>query len=186
MKIAVELADITAADTPALIVNLFKGVKAPGGATGAVDRALDGAISGLIEDGEITGKKGEMTLLHTMGKIAPARVVVAGLGTQDDFDAEVVRRVSSEAVRFLRRRGISSAVTVAHGAGIGGLAPDDAGQAIAEGSLLGLYRFDRYHTNGNGTDGDFEELTIAELDDARAESIRQGVARGRGPWPRQP
>ena len=179
MKIAVELADITAADTPALIVNLFKGVKAPGGATGAVDRALDGVISGLIEDGEITGKRGEMTLLHTMGRIAPSRVVVAGLGSADDFDAEVVRRVSSEAVRFLRRRGISSAVTVAHGAGIGGLAPDDAGQAIAEGSLLGLYRFDRYHTNGDDGDGDFEELTIAELDEARAESIRQGVARGR-------
>ena len=178
MKIAVELTDITTVDTPALIVNLFKGVKVPGGATGAVDRALDGVITGLIEDGEITGKKGEMTLLHTMGKIAPARVVVAGLGAQDDFDAEVVRRVSSEAVRFLRRRGIASAVTIAHGAGIGGLEPEDSGQAIAEGSLLGLYRFDRYHTNGDDADGEFEELVVAELDSSRAESIRLGVARG--------
>ena len=179
MKIAVELADITTVETPALIVNLFKGVKAPGGATGAVDRALDGLISGLIEEGEITGKKGEMTLLHTMGRIAPSRVVVAGLGTQEDFDAEVVRRVSSEAVRFLRRRGIQSAVTIAHGAGIGGLSPEDSGQGIAEGSLLGLYRFDRYHSNGDDADGDFDELTIAELDKARAGSIRVGVDRGR-------
>ncbi len=178
MKIAVELTDITAVNTPALIVNLFKGVKIPGGATGAVDRALDGVITGLIEDGEITGKKGEMTLLHSMGKIAPARVVVAGLGSQEDFDAEVVRRVSSEALRFLRRRGIASAVTIAHGAGIGGLEPEDSGQAIAEGSLLGLYRFDRYHTNGDDADGEFEELVVAELDAARAESIRLGVARG--------
>ena len=178
MKITVALTDITTVDTPALIVNLFKGVKTPGGATGAVDKALDGGISSLIDDGEITGKKGEMTLLHTMGKIAPARVVVAGLGSQDDFDAEVVRRVSSEALRFLRRRGITDAVTIAHGAGIGGLAPDDAGQAIAEGSLLGLYRFDRYHTNGDDGDGDFEELTIAELDESRARAIRQGVAKG--------
>ena len=51
MKIAVEAADVTAAATPALIVNLFKGVKEPSGATGAVDRALDGAISRLIRDG---------------------------------------------------------------------------------------------------------------------------------------
>ena len=178
MKITVALTDITTVETPALIVNLFKDVKTPGGATGAVDRALDGGISSLIDDGEITGKKGEMTLLHTMGKIAPARVVVAGLGSQDDFDAEVVRRVSSEALRFLRRRGITGAVTIAHGAGIGGLAPDNAGQAIAEGSLLGLYRFDRYHTNGDDSDGDFEELTIAELDESRARAIRQGVAKG--------
>ena len=178
MKINVELTDITTADTPALIVNLFKGVDVPGGATGAVDRALDGMITRLIEDGEITGKKGEMTLLHTMGKIAPARVVVAGLGSQEDFDTEVVRRVSSEAVRFLRRRGIASAVTIAHGAGIGGLESEESGQAIAEGSLLGLYRFDRYHTNGDGADGEFEDLVIAELDSVRADSIRQGVERG--------
>ena len=178
MKITVVLTDITTVDTPALIVNLFKGVKTPGGATGAVDRALDGGISNLIDDGEITGKKGEMTLLHTMGKIAPARVVVAGLGSQDDFDAEVVRRVSSEALRFLRRRGITEAVTIAHGAGVGGLAPDDAGQAIAEGSLLGLYRFDRYHTSGDDGDVDFKELTIAELDERRAKAIRKGVAKG--------
>ena len=80
MRINVEKTDITSVDTPALVVNLFKGVRAPGGATGAVDRALDGAISNLINDGEITGKKGELTLLHTMGNIKPARVVVTGLG----------------------------------------------------------------------------------------------------------
>ena len=179
MKIKVETADITAVETPALIVNLFKGVKSPGGATGAVDRALGGAISRLIEDGEITGKSGEVTLLHTMGKIGPARVLVAGLGPQDDFSNEAARRVSSEALRYLRRRGISSAVTIAHGAGIGGLVPEEAGQAIAEGALLGLYRFDRYHTNGDGGDGDFTELTIAELDANRARDIAAGVERGR-------
>ena len=178
MKITVEMTDIVAKGTPALIVNLFKGVKVPGGATGAVDRALDGMITGLIEDGEITGKKGEMTLLHTGGKIAPSRVLVAGLGSQEDFDSEVVRSVSSEAVRFLRRRGISSAVTIAHGAGTGGLSPVESGQALAEGSILGLYRFDRYHTNGDDAESEFEELTVAELDAARADNIRQGVSRG--------
>ena len=178
MKINVQTTDITKVETPALIVNLFKGVKVPGGATGAVDRALEGAISDLIEDGEVTGKSGEVTLLHTMGKIGPARVLVAGLGTQDDFNPEVVRRVSSEALRYLRRRGICSAVTIAHGAGIGGLTPESAGQAIAEGTLMGLYRFDRYHTNGDDGDDEFSELTIAELDGERAKAISEGVERG--------
>ncbi len=178
MKITVDIADITRVETPALIVNLFKGVTKPGGATGAVDRAMDGAISNLIEDGEITGKQGEMTLLHTMGKIGPSRVVVAGLGAQGDFNTEVVRRVSAEAVRFLRRRGIEEAVTIAHGAGIGGLSPGDAGRAIAEGSVLGLYRFGRYHTNGNNEDSEFDELTIVEMDADRAAGVRAGVAEG--------
>ena len=179
MKINIETIDITTVAKPALIVNLFSGVEKPGGATGAVDQALDGAISHLIEDGEIKGKQGELTLLHTMGKIGPARVLVAGLGKQEDFDADVARRVSSEALRFLSRRGICEAVTVAHGAGAGGLSPQDAGRAVAEGSLLGLYRFDRYHTNGETADSEFTELTIAERDEERAQAIREGVAQGR-------
>ncbi len=179
MKINVETIDITTVATPALVVNLFSGVNKPAGATGAVDQALDGAICRLIEDGEIRGKQGEMTLLHTMGKIGPARVLVAGLGNREDFDADAVRRVSSEAVRFLQRRGIEEAVTIAHGVGSGGLSPEDTGRAIAEGALLGLYRFDRYHTNGGDADDGFAELTIAERDEERATALREGVVQGR-------
>ncbi|HIN04989.1 MAG TPA: leucyl aminopeptidase, partial [Dehalococcoidia bacterium] len=79
MRITVTIGDVTTTETPALVVNLFSGVTEPGGATGAVDRALDGVISQLIKEGEIKGKVGDITLIHTMGKIAPARVVVAGL-----------------------------------------------------------------------------------------------------------
>ena len=141
LEINVESADITGIDTPALVVNLFRGVKKPGGATGAVDKALGGAITQLIRDGEIKGSAGETTLIHTLGKIKPRRVLVAGLGPRDKFDVQVVRRVSAEVVRFLRRRGISSAATIAHGSGIGGLDPQSSGQAIAEGAHLGLHRF---------------------------------------------
>ena len=38
--------------TPALVVNLFDGVRVPGGATGAVDQALGGLITRLIKSGE--------------------------------------------------------------------------------------------------------------------------------------
>ena len=187
MKISVETQDVTAVATPALVVNLFSGVTAPGGATGAVDAALDGVISRLIAEGEIKGKLGDVTLLHTMGRIAPERVAVVGLGKRADFDLDAARRVSGEVLRFLRGRGIGRAATVTHGAGIGGLSPRAAGRAVAEGSLLGLYRFDRYHSkNGGDGDGDggnggeFAELTIVERDESRAQAIRDGAAEGRG------
>ncbi len=184
MKINVETQDVAAVATPALVVNLFSGVTAPGGATGAVDAALDGVISRLIAEGEIKGKLGDVTLLHTMGRIAPERVAVVGLGQRADFDLDAARRVSGEVLRFLRGRGIGRAATVTHGAGIGGLSPKAAGRAVAEGSLLGLYRFDRYHSNGNGdgdggNGGEFAELTIVERDESRAQAIRDGAAEGR-------
>ena len=178
LKIDVQSADIIGIDTPALVVNLFRGVKKPGGATGAVDKALGGVITQLIEDGEIKGSTGETTLIHTLGKIKPSRVLVAGLGTQDKFDVQVVRRVSAEVVRFLRRKGISSAATIAHGAGIGGLDPQLSGQAIAEGAHLGLYKFGTYLTKNSDSTNEFAHLTVVESDKTRAKAIDAGIQLG--------
>ena len=80
MEIRAQSGDIVAYASKSIVVNLFQGVKGPGGATGAVDRALDGAISRLIEDGELQGKYGELTLLHTLGRLPSPRVLVVGLG----------------------------------------------------------------------------------------------------------
>ncbi len=179
MKITVAVDEVTQVDTPALVVNLFKGVTEPGGATGAVDKALDGAISRLIKEGEIKGNQGSISLLHTMGKIAPQRVVVVGLGPADKLDAQVVRQVSGDAARYLRQRGIASAASIAHGAGLGGMDPAASGQAIAEGALLGLYRFDSYlSSNDDRPQSSLEELVIVDRDADRADGIRSGVAAG--------
>ena len=178
MRVTVAHGDVIQMATPALIVNLFEGVKSPGGATGAVDSAMGGVISQLIQEGEVKGKKGEMTLIHTFGRITPARVVVAGLGKQDSFDPEIVRRVTAEACRFLRSRGIKTAATIAHGAGIGGMSPQDSGQAIAEGALLGLYRFGTYLTGEESEKPQIGELTIIERDQARLAYLKEGVRLG--------
>ena len=178
LTIDVKSADITEIDTPALVVNLFRGVKKPGGATGAVDQVLGDLITDLIKDGEIKGGAGETTLIHTLGKIKPSRVLVVGLGPQDKFDSQVVRRVSAEMVRFLRRKGISKATTIAHGAGIGGLDTQASGQAIAEGAHLGLYKFGIYLTKEDNSTNEFEKLTVVEQDKDRATAIAAGVKLG--------
>ncbi len=185
--INVAAGDATNYETPALVVNLFQGVTQPGGGTGAVDRALGGAISQLIADSEIRGKLGELTLIHTMERIPARRVVVAGLGKSLDFDTGVVRRVSGDVARFLRRKGVGEYATIAHGAGIGGLNAVESAQAIAEGTLLGLYKFDTYRSNGNGagsdTDADGPEegiksVTIVERDAGTVTDLEAGVSVG--------
>ena len=175
--------DVTNFATPALVVNLFEGVTHPGGATGAVDRALDGAISALIADGEIKGKLGELTLVHTLGRVLAKRVVVAGLGKADAFDTGSVRRVSGDVARFLRRKGVMGFATIAHGAGIGGLDAGESAQAIAEGTLLGLYKFDTYRSDGNGSDNDgngggIEAVTIVERDAGSVSTLAAGASVG--------
>jgi leucyl aminopeptidase len=178
MEIRVQQGDITSIEADAIVVNLFEGVSSPGGGTGAVDRAMDGAISSLIASGDIRGKPGEFTLVHTFGKLPAPRVIVAGLGKSDGFDVEKVRDLSANLARYLRRQRIKRAATIAHGAGIGGLEPEECASAIAEGTLLGLYRFLR-HRKADEDAGEIESLTIVEHDGARVNAMEGAVERGR-------
>ena len=179
MDIKVVQGDVTKVKVPALIVNLFEGVKKPEGATGAVDQALDGAISELIDEGEIKGKKGEITIIHTFGRIGPSRVLVAGLGKSDGFTSETVREVTAAACRRLRKVGVKEAATIAHGAGIGGMNAVESGQAIAEGATLGLYRFRNYVTSGQDGATGLDDLSIVEQDQGKVAPLTEGVEMGR-------
>ena len=144
MNIEVQVQDVLTYKGDALIVNLFDGVKKPGGATGAVDQALGGLISQAIAQGEFRGKSGTTLLLHTQGKVKAERVLVAGLGKQEQFGLESVRSVTGQALRVLRRHGCRRVGTILHGSGAGGLGVKEVAQAVTEGALLGLYTFDRY------------------------------------------
>ncbi len=154
-------------------MNLFEGVTQPGGATGAVDKALDGAITQLIAAGEIKGKSGEMTLVHSLGKIPAKRVIVAGLGKQAQFNVDSIRRVSAEACRFARSKAAKRVATIVHGGGVGGIEPEKAAQAITEGAILGLYRF-RRHISKEPENGDVQELLIVERDEAKRAQLEKG------------
>ena len=141
MDIKVEQGSIEASAADTLIVNLFEGVTAPGGATGALDRALGGAISDLIAGGDLKGKVGEVAVLYPRGAVGARRVLVVGLGKAEAFDLEGVRRASAAAIKRARDLNAQHVATIVHGAGIGGLDAAAAAQATVEGALLATYRF---------------------------------------------
>lgn len=178
MNIKVVIGDITRIKADAIVVNLFEGVERPGGATGAVDKALNGAISKLIEEGEIKGKLSEISILHTLGKL-PARIVaVAGLGKQADFNVDKVRKVVAQACRSLRRLNCQQVATILHGAGAGGISSEAAAQAVVEGSILGVYSF-RKHITKEPDYQDIDQLIIVERDAARKKQVEQGCRKGK-------
>ena len=90
------------------------------------------------------------------------RVILVGLGKPDEFHARPGAAGGATAVRKARELGVRSLATVLHGAGTGDLAPRQAAQALAEGSLLGAYRFDRLKSrNGGDDDGERPEIWSA-------------------------
>jgi len=100
-------ADVGAAETDALVLVESEGEK----------RAdLAGPLASLYESGEISGKPLELTLVHGVAGFKARRVLVVGAGKPDKFDAALVRKIAAAAVRFLKGKGVKSAVFALEGA----------------------------------------------------------------------
>jgi len=176
MEIKLVAGDITQIEADGIAVELFEGVKQLGDSTAAVDKALGGAIEHLISSGEIKGKTGEVSIIHTLGKL-PARVVaVAGLGERQKFNVDKVRIAAGDSCRTLRKLNCHKVATILMGAGVGDIKPEAAAEAIVEGSLLGLYSFTRYKKPEHE---DIEEILIVERETSKFAALEQSIHKGK-------
>ena len=158
---------------PALVIGVPAGEEPLDKTAAAVDAALDGLLTQLRLSGELTGKRGTTTVLHTMGRLPAERLIVAGLGDLSTLDVAALRRASANAARAVRKAGLTSfASTVFGGDRLGSTV---AAQAVVEGALLGLYRFDIYRKSDVGEVRELAVLASA-LD---REAVEEGAFRGR-------
>ncbi len=86
-------------DADAVVVLEWEGHAAP---------ELDRRWPISTQSGEITGKLLEFTLLHGLAGYKARRVLVAGAGKREKFDAASLRKLAGAAVRFLKGKGIAS------------------------------------------------------------------------------
>lgn len=175
MKIKATHASIEKFACDLLVVNEFEGVKSPGGATGAVDRALKGLITKLSQGGEITGKIGTTTLIHTHGKILADRVVVVGLGQREKFGYDQVRKASAAVAAIAKKVKAVRVASIIHGAGIGGLDPVFAAQATVEGYLLKAYKFKTLASAKDEPDYEAKEFIIVDHSSEKIKAIEKAI-----------
>ncbi len=174
MKLSVQQGNIQDSQADTVIVNLFQGVQHPGGATGAIDRALDGAVSEIITNGDISGKLGEVAVLYPRSLLPARRVLLAGLGQADNFDLQGVRKAAAAAIVKAKELGSGSVATIVHGAGIAGLPVAEAAQATIEGSLLALYQY-AAEKQEEEKEHKIESLTIVEYSADKISEIEEGM-----------
>jgi len=176
LEIKVIVGDIAQIEADAIVVNIFEGVEQPGGATAAVDKALNGAISSLVSRGEIKGKFGEISIVHTFGKLPSRMVAIAGLGKRQDFNVDKIRGITGEFCRALRKLNCHKIATILHGAGIGGVELEASAEAITEGALLGLYSFTKYKKPEYE---DVEEMLIVVREKEKVPIMETDIAKGK-------
>jgi leucyl aminopeptidase len=178
MEIAAKAGQIQQEEAELIVVNLFEGVKTPGGATGAVDKALGGLITDLIASGDFTGKLNELAMLYTQGAIPAKRVMVVGLGKEEEFDLDKVRDAAGTVAKRVRQLGVKSYSTIVHGGGKAGLSVETASQAIVEGTILALYRFLEHKSASDEEETEIEQLTFVEFDADKLPQVETGATAG--------
>ncbi len=185
MELHVEAGDIAGWSGDGIIVNLFEGAETPSGLSAQVDRALGGTITEIIKDSAFKAELSTTRVFYTFGKIPPTRVCVVGLGKEKDFTLDRARRAAAYGVKALRKAGAKRVASILHGAGFNGIDLASAAQANAEGIVMGLWRFTKYHTDAADElqEEDFrlemESVTLVTPDAAELPIVREAAERGR-------
>ncbi|MBS2025975.1 MAG: leucyl aminopeptidase, partial [Deltaproteobacteria bacterium] len=111
----------------------------------SLDAALGGLLSSAAAEEEFRGKDGQQLLFHTHGKTGGARVLLLGIGRPRNLDREreALRNAGSRAVKSARMTG-AKALAIAWPLVDEPEQRTLQAQSLAEGAVLGAYRFDRY------------------------------------------
>lgn len=103
----------------AVVVGLFRNVD-PDGAAGAVDRRVEGRLTEIVRSRMFRADAGAVFVLPTSRTpLLADHLVLAGLGTIDRFDPQVVEVVARNVAKTLARANVDEFATVALGAGSG-------------------------------------------------------------------
>lgn len=213
MNIEVQVGDLTQWHGDGIVVGVFNDEPRIAGIAAEVDRALGGVISAALANGEFSGRYTLHYAFYTMDKLPAARVAVVGLGKHAKWKLDRVRRAVADGVKDLRQLGAKKVATTILGpAGAASTHPPDeaagsgsgraeavandaltgkpvdlaqAAQAMAEGIVMGLFRFQKYYTPAADElwEDDFrlqlDSVTILVPEAAQLETVRAAAERGR-------
>lgn len=140
MEIAVRQGVIDNEPADAIAVGVYQDCGLRGAAKG-VDEALNGAVAQLLEEGDLSGKEGEVAVLYTLGAMPAKRVLLAGLGKPEKLNLDGVRKAAGATAARARDLGAKRVAIALLGEEAEDIAPAKRAQAIAEGAILGLYRY---------------------------------------------
>ena len=153
---------------------------------GALVRQLDaktaGSLNRAVTDERFRAKPGQVLSLHVSGRLEARRLILVGAGSLARDPARALRAAAGSAVRAAAAAGASkAAIAWCSGDGAAPL------QAVAEGALLGTYRFDKYLTGERAQPSSLTAVTLhapsvvtnAAPALARARTTARAVARAR-------
>ncbi len=140
----------------------------------AVDQALGGALFAQAKRADFAGKPEQLLDLPTLGKLKAGRVLLVGVGHARRREDSTTRAFAAVAARAANGCNAQS-LTLALPERLSG-AP--AMRAVAEGLVLGAYRFTRYFTGDRKPKAELERVNVCKADGRPSASEKQAIDTG--------
>jgi leucyl aminopeptidase len=149
----------------------------------AIDDASAGYLGSLLQRGDLSGKRGQCVLLHSVPAVAAARVMVVGLGKAGELTLKGFREALAAAIKAAASGGAKEAVAYTLEWDAPSLSTADrASHTVLVGSES-AYRFDRFKSKKEPANGVLERLgvgAIAKTAQAETRAVAQAAALGEG------
>ena len=141
-----------------------------------LDKALGRAISNLLKKGEFKPGLNKSYLLHTYGKVPAKRLLLLGLGKKKDLSFDKLRQATATAARETRDLGLKGLTLPLYPIVLNYVSKTS--QSVAEGLLLGLYRFERFKHPEPEEKRELETVTLLVEGARQLGEAKRGVRRG--------
>ena len=178
VKIKTRTVDFLTCETDLLVTGHFSDSKELDKLNSGLNRKLDGAIERLIELGDFKGKDGTSAVVYGNTNICAKRVLLVGLDEKKKATLDTIRKAAALAANravSMKAETISLALHRAFG---GRFDMGKMGQACAEGTYFGSYRYDEFVTeNDNGRLGKLG-VEVIDSDSAKTRKLNRGINSG--------
>ncbi|MCZ6463277.1 MAG: leucyl aminopeptidase [Proteobacteria bacterium] len=180
MRVSVTAQDLRAIRCDLLAIPLFVGDPSERRLPprlAALDRELGSPVAAVLASGDFRGRPADSVLVYPPAGSSVKRILLLGMGVEAAVDAEALRRCAGSAVRrAVQLRAPSVALVVPGGRRV---QPPAAAQALAEGAVLGGFRFDAYREE-KADEGPADVTAIQLVFDRLASPGRARTAAARG------
>lgn len=174
MKVTLKSADPAGLETPALIVFLFAGDK-PGLGRRPELAGLRYLIGPRLKAGDFTADHLAGLTLFPGRKTGPDRVILAGLGSEKEYNPAGLRRAAAKAARTCRDLGLKKAAMLLPPSRPGFEEAEVIAEVVALGFRLGLYDYTELKTGKKAKKKPFQSLALIRIETKGSARIRAAL-----------
>jgi leucyl aminopeptidase len=177
MELVIKQGTIAAADTDMVVVPVFNGKAKLNKEVAELDSKVGGLIGLRLRKNKLS-KLLKSNVISYMTKSKELTIALVGFGAFNELTPVTIRKAIAQAMKIARENKASTIAFMIPEASEE-ISPEVWGQAIAEGAILGAYRFNKYKTKQRDDEKELpQSITLFEPAKPKLNALRSGVTRG--------